>query len=61
MHQVVVFAPWEIRRTDLDSERVRTVLAPGASYWGIRQTRSPNSSNEITGVIMPGIVRGSLD
>ncbi len=26
MHQVVPFAPWEIRRTDLDSERVRAVL-----------------------------------
>ncbi len=27
MHQVVPLAPWEIRRTDLDSERVRAVLA----------------------------------
>ena len=27
MHQVVPFAPWEIRRTDVDSERVRAVLA----------------------------------
>lgn len=27
MRQVVPFAPWEIRRTDLDSERVRAVLA----------------------------------
>lgn len=27
MRQVVPFAPWEIQRTDLDSERVRAVLA----------------------------------
>jgi hypothetical protein len=27
MRQVVPFAPWEIMRTDLESERVRTVLA----------------------------------
>ncbi len=27
MHQVVPFAPWEIRRTDVDNERVRAVLA----------------------------------
>jgi len=27
MRQVVPFAPWEIQRTDLDSERVRSVLA----------------------------------
>jgi len=26
MRQVVPFAPWEIRRTDLDSEPVRAVL-----------------------------------
>ena len=26
MHQVVPFAPWEIRRADVDSERVRAVL-----------------------------------
>ena len=26
MHQVVPFAPWEIRRADLDSERVRAIL-----------------------------------
>jgi DNA invertase Pin-like site-specific DNA recombinase len=27
MHQVVPFAPWEIRRSDLESERVRAILA----------------------------------
>ena len=27
MRQAVPFAPWEIQRADLDSERVRTVLA----------------------------------
>ena len=26
MRQVVPFAPWEIQRTDLDSDRVRTVI-----------------------------------
>jgi hypothetical protein len=26
MRQVVPFAPWEIRRADLDSERVRAVV-----------------------------------
>ena len=27
MRQVVAFAPWEIQRADLDSERVRTIVA----------------------------------
>ena len=64
MHQVAPCAHWKFAATSTTSTCAPYV--PGsrtlcASDWGIRQTRSPNSSYEITEVIMPGIVGGSSD
>ena len=65
MRQLVAFAPWEIQRTDLDSERVRGILAhlkrTGRSCWGMRRRHCANFFNENRRVIMPGIVRTSSD
>jgi hypothetical protein len=60
MRQVVPFVPWEIRRTDLETARVRAILdhlkRTGRLPVGIRQHSSTNSFSKITEVLMPGSV-----